>query len=217
MLSKDFSSCLYIQVVSASGAIKHEEVVEQVKKAFTKLSANPTTTSQLVASDPANFTGSEVCTCGCLAWNYFVVHYNIFLPSLNLVNNELGSNYWWRPSFGTICGCIWRSLCDRSRFCYFDGHADYAGLMEQKGWGWEACRVCIPCSAISSRFENCAALNNVWSAEYWTTCLRTKRYVLAFGNNYIGSLTYILASYFSNKKPCQFLTTTVMVTIERPC
>jgi len=67
MLSKDFSSCLYIQVVSASGAIKHEEVVEQVKKAFTKLSANPTTTSQLVASDPANFTGSEVCTCGCLA------------------------------------------------------------------------------------------------------------------------------------------------------
>ncbi|KAJ8433220.1 hypothetical protein Cgig2_023172 [Carnegiea gigantea] len=47
-------------VISASGAVKHEDVVEQVKKAFTKLSANPTTTSQLVASDPANFTGSEV-------------------------------------------------------------------------------------------------------------------------------------------------------------
>ncbi|CAO2830228.1 unnamed protein product [Amaranthus hypochondriacus] len=47
-------------VISASGAIKHEDIVEQVKKVFTKLSANPATTSQLVASDPANFTGSEV-------------------------------------------------------------------------------------------------------------------------------------------------------------
>lgn len=47
-------------VVSASGAVKHEDVVEQVKKVFTKLSANPATTSQLVASDPVNFTGSEV-------------------------------------------------------------------------------------------------------------------------------------------------------------
>ncbi|XP_021757019.1 probable mitochondrial-processing peptidase subunit beta, mitochondrial [Chenopodium quinoa] len=47
-------------VISASGGVKHEEVVEQVKKVFTKLSANPITTSQLVASDPVNFTGSEV-------------------------------------------------------------------------------------------------------------------------------------------------------------
>lgn len=47
-------------VISATGAVKHEDVVEQVKKVFTKLSANPATTSQLVASDPANFTGSEV-------------------------------------------------------------------------------------------------------------------------------------------------------------
>ncbi|XP_074295642.1 putative mitochondrial-processing peptidase subunit beta, mitochondrial [Silene latifolia] len=47
-------------VISACGAVKHEELVEQVKKVFTKLSANPTTTSQLVASDPVNFTGSEV-------------------------------------------------------------------------------------------------------------------------------------------------------------
>ncbi|KAH9604896.1 hypothetical protein KSS87_008489 [Heliosperma pusillum] len=47
-------------VISASGAVKHEELVEQVKKVFTKLSANPTTTSQLIASDPVNFTGSEV-------------------------------------------------------------------------------------------------------------------------------------------------------------
>lgn len=47
-------------VISASGAVKHDDVVEQVNKVFTKLSANPTTTSQLVASDPVNFTGSEV-------------------------------------------------------------------------------------------------------------------------------------------------------------
>lgn len=47
-------------VISAAGAVKHEDVVEQVKKVFTKLSANPATTSQLVTSDPANFTGSEV-------------------------------------------------------------------------------------------------------------------------------------------------------------
>ncbi|GMH27579.1 hypothetical protein Nepgr_029422 [Nepenthes gracilis] len=47
-------------VISAAGGVKHEDVVEQVKRVFTKLSANPTTTSQLVANEPANFTGSEV-------------------------------------------------------------------------------------------------------------------------------------------------------------
>ncbi|XP_007032699.2 PREDICTED: probable mitochondrial-processing peptidase subunit beta, mitochondrial [Theobroma cacao] len=47
-------------VIAASGAVKHEEVVEQVKKLFTKLSADPTTASQLVANEPATFTGSEV-------------------------------------------------------------------------------------------------------------------------------------------------------------
>ena len=49
-----------IQVISAAGAVKHEEIVEQVKKLFTKLSADPTTASQLVAKEPAIFTGSEV-------------------------------------------------------------------------------------------------------------------------------------------------------------
>lgn len=49
-----------LQVIVASGAVKHEEVVEQVKKLFTKLSADPTTASQLVAKEPAFFTGSEV-------------------------------------------------------------------------------------------------------------------------------------------------------------
>ncbi|KAJ9173212.1 hypothetical protein P3X46_016374 [Hevea brasiliensis] len=47
-------------VIVASGAVKHEEVVEQVKKLFNKLSADPTTASQLVAKQPAFFTGSEV-------------------------------------------------------------------------------------------------------------------------------------------------------------
>ncbi|GLT36219.1 hypothetical protein SLA2020_106130 [Shorea laevis] len=47
-------------VIAASGAVKHEEIVEQVKKLFAKLSADPTTASQLVANEPAAFTGSEI-------------------------------------------------------------------------------------------------------------------------------------------------------------
>ncbi|KAI3816636.1 hypothetical protein L1987_16339 [Smallanthus sonchifolius] len=47
-------------VISASGAVKHEDVVEQVKNMFTKLSVNPITTTQLVEKEPAIFTGSEV-------------------------------------------------------------------------------------------------------------------------------------------------------------
>ncbi|XP_047310329.1 probable mitochondrial-processing peptidase subunit beta, mitochondrial [Impatiens glandulifera] len=47
-------------VISASGAVKHEDIVDQVKKLFTNLSSNPTTASELVAKEPAVFTGSEV-------------------------------------------------------------------------------------------------------------------------------------------------------------
>uniref|UniRef100_A0A5B7CH96 mitochondrial processing peptidase n=1 Tax=Davidia involucrata TaxID=16924 RepID=A0A5B7CH96_DAVIN len=47
-------------VIAASGAVKHEDIVEQVKKLFSRLSTDPTTTSQLVAKEPAIFTGSEV-------------------------------------------------------------------------------------------------------------------------------------------------------------
>ncbi|KOM58398.1 hypothetical protein LR48_Vigan11g143200 [Vigna angularis] len=47
-------------VVAASGAVKHEEIVEQVNTLFTKLSTDPTTASQLAAKEPAIFTGSEV-------------------------------------------------------------------------------------------------------------------------------------------------------------
>jgi len=48
------------QVIAAAGAFKHEEIVDEVKKLFTKLSTDPTTASQLVAKEPATFTGSEV-------------------------------------------------------------------------------------------------------------------------------------------------------------
>ncbi|KAH7846392.1 hypothetical protein Vadar_013457 [Vaccinium darrowii] len=47
-------------VIAASGAVKHEDIVEQVKKLFTKLSTDPTTAAELVAKEPAIFTGSEV-------------------------------------------------------------------------------------------------------------------------------------------------------------
>nr|UER43496.1 insulinase protein beta [Viscum album] len=47
-------------VIAASGAVKHEDIVAQVKKQFTKLSTDPTTASQLVSNEPAGFTGSEV-------------------------------------------------------------------------------------------------------------------------------------------------------------
>ncbi|RRT56834.1 hypothetical protein B296_00036425, partial [Ensete ventricosum] len=48
------------EVISAAGAVKHEDIVDQAKNLFTKLSNDPTTASQLVAKEPAIFTGSEV-------------------------------------------------------------------------------------------------------------------------------------------------------------
>lgn len=50
----------FFQVISAAGNVKHEDIVEQAKKLFTKLSSDPTTTSELVAKEPYVFTGSEV-------------------------------------------------------------------------------------------------------------------------------------------------------------
>ncbi|KAI3890347.1 hypothetical protein MKX03_011696 [Papaver bracteatum] len=47
-------------VIVAAGAVKHEEVVEEVNKHFTELPTDPTTASQLAAKEPAFFTGSEV-------------------------------------------------------------------------------------------------------------------------------------------------------------
>ncbi|CAL4913236.1 unnamed protein product [Urochloa decumbens] len=47
-------------VITAAGNVKHDDIVEQAKKLFDKLSTDPTTTSMLVANEPASFTGSEV-------------------------------------------------------------------------------------------------------------------------------------------------------------
>ncbi|KAL5989084.1 hypothetical protein ACLOJK_027186 [Asimina triloba] len=43
-------------VIAAAGAIKHEEIVEQVKKLFTKLSTDSTTATELVAKEPSFYT-----------------------------------------------------------------------------------------------------------------------------------------------------------------
>lgn len=57
-----------VQVIVAAGAVKHEDIVEQVKKLFTKLSSDPTTVSELVAKEPAVFTGSEVRLSVLMLW-----------------------------------------------------------------------------------------------------------------------------------------------------
>lgn len=49
-----------MQVVSAAGAVEHEQIVEQVKRLFTNLSTDPITAADLVEREPAVFTGSEV-------------------------------------------------------------------------------------------------------------------------------------------------------------
>ncbi|KAL6507238.1 hypothetical protein OROGR_023433 [Orobanche gracilis] len=60
---RDYVSTHYTpsrMVIVAAGAVKHENIVEQVKKLLTKLSPGTTTTSELVAKEPSIFTGSEV-------------------------------------------------------------------------------------------------------------------------------------------------------------
>ncbi|KAK3161730.1 hypothetical protein QOZ80_1BG0080720 [Eleusine coracana subsp. coracana] len=47
-------------VVSAAGAVNHDEVVDQVKELFTEFSTDPTNADQLCEANPAIFTGSEV-------------------------------------------------------------------------------------------------------------------------------------------------------------
>lgn len=47
-------------VVSAAGAVKHEEVVNLVRSLFTNFSRDPTTADQLVMAKPAIFTACEV-------------------------------------------------------------------------------------------------------------------------------------------------------------
>ncbi|KAK3165244.1 hypothetical protein QOZ80_1AG0030770 [Eleusine coracana subsp. coracana] len=47
-------------VVSAAGAVNHDEVVDQVKELFTEFSTDPANADQLCEANPAIFTGSEV-------------------------------------------------------------------------------------------------------------------------------------------------------------
>ncbi|KAM3314939.1 hypothetical protein ACQJBY_033605 [Aegilops geniculata] len=47
-------------VITAAGAVKHEDIVQQAKELFKSLPTDPTTTNMLVAEQPAIFTGSEV-------------------------------------------------------------------------------------------------------------------------------------------------------------
>lgn len=49
------------KVVSAAGAVKHDEIVDMVSRLFRNFSRDPTTAEQLVEANPAIFTGSEVC------------------------------------------------------------------------------------------------------------------------------------------------------------
>ncbi|KAH7686493.1 LuxS/MPP-like metallohydrolase protein [Dioscorea alata] len=47
-------------VVSAAGAVEHEEIVDMVESLFTRFARTPTTAAQLAQENPAVFTGSEV-------------------------------------------------------------------------------------------------------------------------------------------------------------
>ncbi|EAY89022.1 hypothetical protein OsI_10505 [Oryza sativa Indica Group] len=47
-------------VITAAGAVKHDDIVEMATKLFNDLPTDPTTTSMLVSTQPACFTGSEV-------------------------------------------------------------------------------------------------------------------------------------------------------------
>lgn len=47
-------------VIAASGAVKHEDIIDKVKKLITDLPTDPTTASHLAAKEPTIFTASEV-------------------------------------------------------------------------------------------------------------------------------------------------------------
>ena len=49
-----------IQVVAAAGAVEHDDLVKLSEKQFSSLSTDPTTSEELVAAEPAIFTGSDV-------------------------------------------------------------------------------------------------------------------------------------------------------------
>ncbi|CAL5339091.1 unnamed protein product [Camellia sinensis] len=70
----DLEKCNNDLVIVASGAVKHEDLVEQVKKLFTKLSSDPTTTSELVAKGPAIFSGF----CIKILWFFISLIFSFF-------------------------------------------------------------------------------------------------------------------------------------------
>lgn len=47
-------------VVSAAGAVDHEDIVNKVDKLFTRFSTDPTTADELVKANPAKFIGSDI-------------------------------------------------------------------------------------------------------------------------------------------------------------
>ncbi|KAJ6290396.1 hypothetical protein OIU78_026178 [Salix suchowensis] len=131
-------------VIVASGAVKHEEFVGEVKKLFTKLSSDPTTAAQLVAKDPAYFTGSEVriidddVPLAQFAVAFQGASWTDPDPiALMVMQALLGS---WNKSAGggKHMGCFSRSILDRSRFHCFDGHAGSVGFLEQECRRWKA-------------------------------------------------------------------------------
>jgi mitochondrial-processing peptidase subunit beta len=60
------SFLVHCKVVSAAGAMDHEDIVDKVDKLFTKISTDTTTADQLVKANPARFIGSDVRTLSFL-------------------------------------------------------------------------------------------------------------------------------------------------------
>lgn len=77
-------------MIVAAGAVKHEDILEQVKKLFTKLSSDPTTVSELVAKEPALFTGSEVSLSVLMPYVVAFSHLHLFLRHTTSISTPLG-------------------------------------------------------------------------------------------------------------------------------
>ncbi|XP_020693900.1 probable mitochondrial-processing peptidase subunit beta, mitochondrial [Dendrobium catenatum] len=73
-------------VVSAAGAIKHDEVVNLVHRLFTKFSRDPTTADQLVRAKPATFTACEVC---CILIKVVILSYLHSYHKIYISNTQI--------------------------------------------------------------------------------------------------------------------------------
>ena len=83
LLEYDGPTSACFQVITAAGNVKHEDIVQQANKLFNKLSTDPTTTSMLVAKEPASFTGSEVCFAS----------FALYLSVLFVMNKQLSQRF----------------------------------------------------------------------------------------------------------------------------